>query len=214
MVKISRPVGWRRTLCDLTRSDGKASPVPSDRASGITTMTAPPKALHHPAHAAAEAARDRTPAPDKPPLPIHTRDQARARARQIRAQLAEAGRTISHSAALERVAWAEGYASWNALSARLSNHPEVPLAVGDRVAGAYLSQDVSGTVVAVRTLGAGTAFEVELELDEAVDVVTFASFSNYRRRLRATISAGGVSASKTSDGAPHLIVARVGDPPR
>jgi len=180
MVKISRP-GAGESRSTPSRSDGKASPVSSDRGCGIMTMT----------------------------TPIHTRDQARASARQVRKHLAQSGQAISHQAALERVAHAEGYASWNVMSARLSNQPEVPLAVGDRVAGAYLSQEFAGTVVALRDVGAGAAFEVEVEFDEAVDVVTFPSFSNYRRRVRATISPGGVSPARTGDGLPHLTVARL-----
>ncbi len=145
--------------------------------------------------------------------PIHTRDQAKARAKAIRAERAAAGRPISQSAALERVAKEAGYSSWNAMSARLANTPEIPLQVGDRVAGAYLKQPFEGVVVAVRAQAEGRAFAVSLEFDEAVDVVQFESFSNFRRRVNATISAEGVSYAKTGDGVPHLVVVRSGEPP-
>ena len=144
--------------------------------------------------------------------PIHTRDQAKARARTIRAAMAADGRNISHAAALERVAAEHGFASWNALSARLSNAPEVALQVGDRIRGCYLKQDFEGVVLGVHSLAEGGAFRISIELDEAVDVVRFDSFSAFRRRVNGTVSPGGVSYAKTSDGVPHLVVARVADP--
>lgn len=141
--------------------------------------------------------------------PIRTREQAKARARLLRAERAAAGQRLSHAAALERVAQEQGYASWNAFSARLSNAPEIPLQLGDRVAGAYLKQPFAGTVVALRQLAEGAAFEVAIVFDEPVDVVAFDSFSAFRTRVTATVSASGVSYAKTSDGAPHMVVARV-----
>ena len=136
--------------------------------------------------------------------PINTREQAKARAREIRAVEALAGHAISHSAALERVAQELGYRDWNTASARLSNLPEVPVQVGDRVSGLYLKKSFEGVVLAVRDTGGGSAFEVTLHFDEPVDVVEFESFSAYRQRVTATISADGSSWSKTSDGHPHM----------
>ena len=68
-------------------------------------------------------------------LSISNRDQAKARARELRAELAAAGTPISHSEALECVAKELGYRDWNTASARLFNMPEVVLQVGDQVAG-------------------------------------------------------------------------------
>ncbi|HAE26471.1 MULTISPECIES: glyoxalase superfamily protein [Hyphomonas] len=141
-------------------------------------------------------------------LSLSTRDLAKARAREIRADLAKAGTPISHSEALEWVAKELGYRDWNTASARLSNMPEVVLQVGDQVAGRYLKQAFDGRVLAVREMAGGTAFEVTLEFDEPVDVVEFDSFSNFRQRITTTVSSGGVSFSKTSDGVPHLTVER------
>lgn len=139
---------------------------------------------------------------------IHTRDRAKARAHEIRAELAANGRTISHSAALERVAAEQGAADWNTLSARLSNQPERPLQVGDRVGGRYLKQPFDGTVLAVASLAQGAAFRVTIAFDEPVDVVTFDSFSAFRSRVSVTISATGRTREKTGDGVPHMVVAR------
>ena len=141
-------------------------------------------------------------------LSYSTRDQAKARAREIRAELSKAGTPITHSEALERVAAELGYRDWNTASARLSNEPEVPLQVGDEVAGRYLKMPFEGRVLAVRELAGGTAFEVTLEFDEPVDVVEFDSFSNFRHRITAAVSSGGVSFAKTADGVPHLMLER------
>lgn len=141
--------------------------------------------------------------------PIHTIDQAKAWARALRAERAAAGRTISHSAALEQVARDQGFASWNVLSARLSNAPEVALQVGDRVAGRYLGQPFEASVLAVRTLGHGQGFDITLEFDTPVDVVTFDSFSAFRSRVTATISPGGTSFARTGNGVPQLVVAQI-----
>lgn len=137
-----------------------------------------------------------------------TRAQAKARAREIRAEHAARGQSLSHSHALELVAAELGYRDWNTASARLSNTPEVPLQVGERVAGRYLKQAFEGRVHAVRELAGGMGYEVTLHFDTPVDVVEFESFSNNRQRVTAMIDADGISWTKTSDGVPHLIVER------
>ena len=142
--------------------------------------------------------------------PIHNREQAKARARELRAELAAASTPVSHSEALERVAAELGYRDWNTASARLSNEPEVPLQVGDLVAGRYLKQPFTGRVLGVREIASGAAFEVTIRFDAAVDVVEFESFSNLRTQVTVTVSAAGVSAFRTSEGTPHMIVGRTG----
>lgn len=142
-----------------------------------------------------------------PTLPA-TRELAKQRAHAIRAEHTARGVAISHSAALEKVAAELGYRDWNTASARLSNLPEVPLQVGDRVAGRYLKQPFAGRVLGVREVYGGGSYEVVLQFDTPVDVVSFDSFSAFRSRVTATIDADGVSASRTSDGHPHLQVAR------
>ncbi len=142
------------------------------------------------------------------PITMNNREQAKARARELRAELAAAGTPVSHSEALERVAAELGYRDWNTASARLSNEPEIPLQVGDRVGGTYLKQSFNGRVLAVRELAGGSAFEVTIDFDEPVDVVEFDSFSAFRKRVKATVSPGGISFAKTSDGVPHMVVER------
>ena len=138
--------------------------------------------------------------------PIHTRDQAKAYARILRAELAQGGTSLSYSASLEHVAKKLGFSSWNLLCARLSNTPAA-LQVGDQVEGHYLKQPFVGNVLAVRQMGHGDAYQISIELAQPVDVVSFDSFSNFRRRIIATISRDGVSPQKTSDGVPHLVIA-------
>jgi hypothetical protein len=140
--------------------------------------------------------------------PVTNRDQAKARARELRAELAAGGTPISQAEALERVAAELGYRDWNTASARLSNEPEVPLQVGDLVAGRYLKQPFTGRVLGVRDVAGGTAFDVTIRFDEAVDVVEFESFSNLRTQVQITVSAAGVSAFRTSEGVPHMVVER------
>lgn len=142
-----------------------------------------------------------------PTMPA-TREQAKLRAHAILAEHALRGIAISHSAALEKVAAELGYRDWNTASARLSNLPEVPLQVGDRVAGSYLKQPFAGRVLGVREVYGGGSYEVTLQFDTPVDVVSFDSFSAFRHRVTATIGTDGMSAAKTSDGRPHLEVAR------
>lgn len=142
-----------------------------------------------------------------PTLPA-TREQAKQRAHAVRAEHTARGIAMSHSAALEKVAAELGFRDWNTASARLSNLPEVPLQVGDRVAGNYLKQPFAGRVLGVREVYGGGSFEVTLQFDTPVDVVSFDSFSAFRHRVTATIGRDGVSAAKTSDGGPHLEVVR------
>ena len=144
------------------------------------------------------------------PIPTRpvTRAQAKQRARELRSQANASCQPMSHSRSLEIVAVELGYRDWNTASARLSNQPEVPFQVGDEVAGRYLNKPFNGRVLAVRNIVDGGAFEVTMHFDEPVDVVEFESFSAFRQRVTATVSADGVSWAKTSDGRPHMVVER------
>lgn len=132
-------------------------------------------------------------------------DAAKARARTLRAALAEAGTPVSHARALELVAQEEGARDWNTLHARLSRPPE--LSMGGRVEGAYLGQPFTGRVTELTELDAG--HRLVLRLDKPVDTVRFASFSNLRQVIRGTIGPEGESAERTSDGVPQLVVRAV-----
>ncbi len=135
---------------------------------------------------------------------IYTRVQAKARARQLKAESAD---PISLSAALEIVAKEMGFRDWNTASARLSNVPDSQWQVGERVSGTYLKRPFSGRIHGVRELNAGSGYEVTVHFDTPVDVVDWESFSAYRQRVTAYVSPEGISWTKTSDGVPHLVVA-------
>jgi len=129
--------------------------------------------------------------------------QAKAQAKRLRAQLAEDGTAISHGKALELVAHQQGFRDWNTLHAAIGNRPPDGFAPGGRVSGRYLSQPFAATVVGVERVGPGW-FRLELDLDEAVDVVSFDSFSNFRKRIRGMVGPSGRSHERTSDGRPQL----------
>lgn len=110
---------------------------------------------------------------------------------------------ISHSQSLELIARQYGYRDWNAFFAAIGNRPPEGWVPGGRVCGRYLSQPFEAQVIAVEMLRPGW-FRLTLDLDEAVDVVTFASFSNFRKRIRGAVGPAGTTREKTSDGRPHL----------
>lgn len=129
--------------------------------------------------------------------------EAKTHAKRLRTDLADQGSEISHAAALELVAHQNGFANWNGFHSAIGNRPPDGWAVGGRVQGRYLSQPFAATVIAVEMQRPGW-FRLVLDLDEAVDVVTFDSFSNFRKRIQAAIGPEGTSRERTSDGQPHL----------
>lgn len=138
-----------------------------------------------------------------------TIDELKSQARRLRDAMAGGGTPVSHSAALELVAKSHGARDWNtisALAARSDNAAAVPVAVGAIVTGEYLGQRFRGKVLSLSRLSQSSYYAVTLHFDEAVDVVTFDSFSAYRRRVTATIDANGVSPRHTSNGRPHLVL--------
>jgi len=135
-----------------------------------------------------------------PDLP--TTAEAKREARRLRNDLAAAGTAITHAQALETIAHRHGYRDWNALHAAMGNRPPGNWTQGGRVTGRYLSRPFSATVIAAEEVRPGW-FRLALDLDEAVDVVRFDSFSNFRKRIRVTVGPEGYSSERTSDGEPH-----------
>jgi hypothetical protein len=73
------------------------------------------------------------------------------------------------------------------------------------VSGTYLGQPFSARVLGVQALTSAPGnYRVSLDLDEAVDVVTFDSFSSFRKRVNGVIGETGVSRERTSNGRPQL----------
>lgn len=132
-------------------------------------------------------------------------ETAKAQARALRAALQAEGTDISHGAALELVAKSHGMRDWNTLHAAIGNRPPPPLVPGQIVEGRYLKQPFLAEVLGVTQMSEGR-WEVVLQLDTPVDVVTFESFSNFRSRVTKVIGADGRSFDTTSDGQPHLVL--------
>lgn len=128
----------------------------------------------------------------------------KAQAKRLRNALAEEGDFIKHGEALELVARQFGYRDWNTLHAAAGNRSPLPLAVGQDVSGLYLGQPFKARILSLQTLADDGFMRIALDLDEAVDVVKFDSFSAYRKRIQATIRPDGSTVTRTSDGEPHL----------
>jgi hypothetical protein len=132
------------------------------------------------------------------------KDEAKA----LRQERAASGVSLTHSEALEEIARRHGYRDWNTARAALPERVNVPVQVGVRVTGTYLKQPFAGMVLAVKMLPDQRHFEVTVQFDEPVDVVTFESFSAFRQRVTATVDVHGVSPAHTSDGEPHMRLRR------
>ena len=138
-------------------------------------------------------------------LTLPSIDDLKAQARRLRVRLTADGKAIGHGEALELVACQYGYRDWNTLYAAARNQPSRgPVALGSKVRGRYLGQPFQGQVIGIKPLTDHGRYRVTLHFDEAVDVVTFASFSAFRQRVTCTIDRSGRTAEKTSDGRPHL----------
>ncbi|MBB2791524.1 UNVERIFIED_ORG: hypothetical protein GGD58_000357 [Rhizobium pisi] len=136
-------------------------------------------------------------------------DELKAQAKRLRQAMNDRGTALTHSAALEMIARQHGARDWNTLAA-LAAKPNVaaktPLFVGAHVRGRYLNQPFTGEILSLSALPGGELYRITIHFDEAVDVVTFESFSAFRRRVSAQIDADGVSPRKTSNGVPHLVL--------
>lgn len=133
-------------------------------------------------------------------------DALKAQAKRLRQALADDGDFISHSQALELLARQMGFRDWNTLHASAGNRPS-PLQLGAQVSGAYLGQKFTGVLIGIETLSGGRQ-RVTIDFDEPVDVVTFDSFSAFRKRVTAVIGDDGCSPEKTSNGRPQMEIAR------
>lgn len=123
----------------------------------------------------------------------------------LRADLAAKGHNIKHSAALGLLAKNYGQRDCSTLHAAISNEPCTPVYLGQIVPGHHLKQEFLAEVIGSVDI-AECQFEEPFDLDKSVDVVTFDSFSNFRKPVRKMIGPDGSSADKTSDGVRDLIL--------
>ncbi len=131
---------------------------------------------------------------------------AKAEAKALRQDRATNGQQTRHAEALETVAHGYGFRDWNAFHAAIRDLPPLGWSAGGRVTGTYLSQPFVATVRSAEQVQPGW-FRLVLDLDEAVDVVRFASFSNLRKHIRIVVGPKGYSKERTSDGTSHLVLA-------
>lgn len=131
--------------------------------------------------------------------------EAKDQAKRLRSRLAAEGTEISHGKALELVAHQYGFRDWNTMHAAIGNRPPVPWVVGAKVRGHYLSQAFEAEILAVQQVQPGW-FRLTLNLDEAVDVITFEGMSNFRKRVTGLVGPDGQTREKTSNGRPHLVM--------
>lgn len=133
----------------------------------------------------------------------------KSEARALREERAAAGTAISHGAALEEVARRHGYRDWNTASAAVPERVVSPLQVGQRAKGHYLGRPFTGLVLGVHLLADMRHYEVTVKLDKPVDVSRSKLLGPIlRHRLRATVDLRGISPAQTSDGEPHMRIAR------
>ncbi|MGB7288244.1 MAG: glyoxalase superfamily protein [Salaquimonas sp.] len=128
-------------------------------------------------------------------------------ARRLRVTLENTGTVVTHSGSLELVAKQKGYRDWNTALASIGNRPSgPPVWIGQLVEGEYLGQKFMAEVIGVQSQLQPGRWRVTLDLSEAVDVVKFESFSAFRKRISANITADGRTVEKTSDGVPQLVL--------
>ncbi|QDG79016.1 glyoxalase superfamily protein [Labrenzia sp. PHM005] len=140
-------------------------------------------------------------------MTLPTLTDLKAQAKRLRLAITKSSDTaVSHSKSLELIAKQYGYRDWNTLHAAAQNNGFRPFTVGDRVNGQYLGQAFEGEILGFSKTGKSGTYQVTIQFDAPVDVVTFDSFSSYRRRVTCTIRENGVAINRTSDGRPHLIM--------
>lgn len=135
----------------------------------------------------------------------------KVQAKRLRAKLSTKHTAISHSESLELVAHQFGFDDWNTLHAAIGNRPPAsPLNIGDNVKGRYLGQPFTAEVLSIKVIGQvkenSNRFRLTLNLETPVDVVTFESFSSFRKRINCTIDRSGMSAERTSNGQPQMVI--------
>lgn len=140
----------------------------------------------------------------KTPLP--SLEALKDQAKRLRTSLHSQGNDVSHSKSLELIAAQFGFRDWNTLHAAVGNRPPLnPYMLGSKVRGHYLGQPFEAEILGVQTVGAGSSrYRLTLNFDEPVDVVTFDSFSAFRKRVNCTVDGTGRTSERTSNGRPHL----------
>jgi Glyoxalase superfamily protein len=128
----------------------------------------------------------------------------KSEAKALRHERAGTDAPLSQGAALEEIARRHGYRDWNTASAALPERVAIPVQVGQRVTGTYLSRPFAGLVVGLKLLSDLAHYEVTVKFDKPVNVSKFTSMVIERQRVTATVDVKGISPARTSDGEPHM----------
>lgn len=128
----------------------------------------------------------------------------KSQAKRLRRSLELEGNFVSHSEALELVAHQYGHRDWNTLHAAAGNRPHEPFTLGRMITGRYLGQTFTAEIIGLVKRNDGARYQVTLDLEAPIDVVTFDSFSAFRKRVTGTVSREGISDAFTSNGQPQL----------
>ena len=138
-------------------------------------------------------------------ITIPTIEDAKRLAKQLRDQIKTDGEIVSHSKSLELLAQQQGYRDWNTMHAAIEDQPSsLPVKVGQTIRGHYLGHAFTADVLAVQRQSNGSRYKVTLNLEKAVDVVTFDSFSAFRKRINATVNQDGATTERNSQGV-HIL---------
>ena len=135
---------------------------------------------------------------------IHT---LKSEARSLREERSRSGTPLGQGQALEEVARRHGYRDWNTASAALPERVVIPLQVGHRVQGTYLSRPFAGLLIGMQLLADMRHYEVTVKFDKPVNVSKF-DWPIERQRVRATVDVNGLSLAHTSNGEPHMRIRR------
>lgn len=141
-------------------------------------------------------------------MPIMSLDDLKSQARSLRQALTASGHAVSHSQSLELLARQMGHRDWNTLHATVGNTQPSPYQLGQQIRGTYLGQRFTGEIIGLREMADGARYHVTLRFDAPVDVIRFESMTNLRSQITAIVDRRGVTAEKTSDGQPHLVLDR------
>jgi hypothetical protein len=134
----------------------------------------------------------------------------KAEAKALREERALAGTPLTQSGALEEVARRHGFRDWNTAVAAMPERIVVPVQVGQRVEGTYLSQKFTGLVLGMKLMPDMRHYEVTVKFDKPVNVWKGKmDVTALRQRVTATIDHRGISKSHTSDGEPHMRVRKI-----
>lgn len=126
------------------------------------------------------------------------------KAKLLRLEKRKENLPLTQSQALETLAHEYGFRDWNGLSA-VAKKQEAVVSIGQRVRGYYLGQDFQATVKNVRQDDPNRA-RVTFVFDEAVDVVSFDSFSSFRKQVSCFLNQKAMTNEKTSNGLPQLVL--------